>query len=721
MAEKRKVVILGGGAGAMTTAFELTRSPNWQDNFEITIYQMGWRLGGKGASGRDLENRARIEEHGLHVWFGFYENAFELIRLAYEEVNCLGLTPGSPFTDFTKAFTKQSICSMIDQEGADGDNIWSFWFPMSDEIPGTNLEQLDLRTPWDDVVGLLDWLVKHWDLAARRGALPGTGRTLLQRFLFWVRSLFDFWGSQLLGLPLHRAAKHAKKLPRDPRRHSAQDSEFLLSLLDKASEMVGGLLAKATEHTTILRRLLALVDAGAATVRGLIADGVLLDGYDAINQYDLKDWLKRHGCVNPDLVTRAAYDACFAYQNGDISLPRIEAGTALRGAMRTVLSYRGAVLWRMNAGMGDTIFSPLYLLLKRRGVKFEFFHRVEHLGLSQDRTCIESIDLDVQATVTKEVLASEGGFNPLVIIAGIPCWPNRPLYDQLDQSHSMKAFDIESAWTTWNSGLPKKRLRRGLDFDEVVMGISLGALPSICEELIDASPRWRNMVNNVGTAQTQAVQLWLNKTAAELGYSNQLPIPIEELAFISGYLEPFDTYADMSQVLDKEASSAAAGVQQVAYFCNVLPDAKPIPPPAADPNFPAREYQRVKDFALNFFRQRMKPFWPAAVNAQGELDWNVLVDSSNQIGEARLDAQFWRANINPSERYVLSLPGTAVHRLHPAQSGFKNLVLAGDWTFNYLNAGCVEAAVISGRLASRALCGDPKTIIWALGSDLKPE
>src|SRR5579863_4978647 len=154
MAEKRKVAILGGGIGAMTTAFELTRSPKWQDNFDITIYQMGWRLGGKGASGRDLENRARIEEHGLHVWFGFYENAFELIRLAYEEVNRLGLTPGSPFTDFTKAFTKQSVCSMIDQGRKDGDNIWSFWFPTSDRTPGTNIEQLDFRTPWDDVVGL---------------------------------------------------------------------------------------------------------------------------------------------------------------------------------------------------------------------------------------------------------------------------------------------------------------------------------------------------------------------------------------------------------------------------------------------------------------------------------------------------------------------------------------------------------------------------------------
>jgi uncharacterized protein with NAD-binding domain and iron-sulfur cluster len=100
MMEKKKVLILGGGVGAMTAAFELTRAPSWKDNFDITICQMGWRLGGKGASGRDLNNRARIEEHGLHLWFGFYENAFELIRLAYEEVNRLGLTPGSPFTDF---------------------------------------------------------------------------------------------------------------------------------------------------------------------------------------------------------------------------------------------------------------------------------------------------------------------------------------------------------------------------------------------------------------------------------------------------------------------------------------------------------------------------------------------------------------------------------------------------------------------------------------------
>ena len=41
-------------------------------------------LGGKGASGRNAEYGERIEEHGLHIWFGFYDNAFKTIQAAYE-------------------------------------------------------------------------------------------------------------------------------------------------------------------------------------------------------------------------------------------------------------------------------------------------------------------------------------------------------------------------------------------------------------------------------------------------------------------------------------------------------------------------------------------------------------------------------------------------------------------------------------------------------------
>lgn len=52
--------------------------------------------------------------------------------------------------------------------------------------------------------------------------------------------------------------------------------------------------------------------------------------------------------------------------------------------------------------------------------------------------------------------------------------------------------------------------------------------------------------------------------------------------------------------------------------------------------------------------------------------------------------------------------GQLKHRLpaHDPQ-GFANLVLAGDWTHNNFNLGCVEAAVMSGLLASHALTGYP--------------
>jgi len=77
---------------------------------------------------------------------------------------------------------------------------------------------------------------------------------------------------------------------------------------------------------------------------------------------------------------------------------------------------------------------------------------------------------------------------------------------------------------------------------------------------------------------------------------------------------------------------------------------------------------------------------------------------------ARIDAQYLRANIDPSERYVLAPPALNKLRLPPGSSGFSNLVLAGDWTKTAINAGCVEAAVMSGMAASRALCGYPKEI-----------
>jgi predicted NAD/FAD-binding protein len=45
--EPVRVVIIGGGCGAMTAAYELSR-PEHNGRYAITVYQQGWRLGGKG-------------------------------------------------------------------------------------------------------------------------------------------------------------------------------------------------------------------------------------------------------------------------------------------------------------------------------------------------------------------------------------------------------------------------------------------------------------------------------------------------------------------------------------------------------------------------------------------------------------------------------------------------------------------------------------------------
>ena len=85
----------------------------------------------------------------------------------------------------------------------------------------------------------------------------------------------------------------------------------------------------------------------------------------------------------------------------------------------------------------------------------------------------------------------------------------------------------------------------------------------------------------------------------------------------------------------------------------------------------------------------------------------MLADWNNGQGMDRFDRQYFRANVDPSERYVLSLKGTTSFRLAPGDSGFANLVLTGDWTRNGFNAGCVEATTLSGMQASQTISGFP--------------
>jgi uncharacterized protein with NAD-binding domain and iron-sulfur cluster len=212
------------------------------------------------------------------------------------------------------------------------------------------------------------------------------------------------------------------------------------------------------------------------------------------------------------------------------------------------------------------------------------------------------------------------------------------------------------------------------------------------------------MVANVKTVATQAFQVWLNEDARALGWPGD-PVTL------SGFVKPFDTWADMTHLAPREDWPRPPA--SIAYFCNVLAD-PPQPPADDDTGYPARRRAEVRANAVRFLEQDIVHLWPKAVDAHGRFRWQLLMTPDDDApgtgqpaGESRFDTQFLTANVNPTDRYVLALPGTLKYRISPLDNSYDNLTIAGDWTDCGFNEGCVEAAVMSGRLAAHAISATP--------------
>jgi hypothetical protein len=150
--------------------------------------------------------------------------------------------------------------------------------------------------------------------------------------------------------------------------------------------------------------------------------------------------------------------------------------------------------------------------------------------------------------------------------------------------------------------------------------------------------------------------------------------------------------------------------QQLAYFCGVMKDADVIPPPS-DATFPEAERTRSLKQAVDYLEQYVGYLWPDACLGKN-FDWNLCIDAKGGTGSARFQAQYWRSNIDPSERYTLAVTGSTKYRLRADHSGFTNLILTGDWIRNGFNTpGCIESSVISGRQAARAISGIHRPIV----------
>jgi len=725
MSRPIQVAIVGGGCGGITAAFELTR-PEHQGKYEVTVYQLGWRLGGKGASGRGPS--ARIEEHGLHIWMGAYENAFRLMRECYEE---LGRPTDHRFSSWRDAFQPDPYVAVADKNPR---GEWLKWIARFPEMPGLPGDPLTQSNPFT-LTGYMRRtaiLIRTLLLAVqeretvRRQARPPDGQgangqrangedgrvtepTLVQLFADLNR-LLRMGQLTTLATLIEAITLLESVFQYYPGYQLEAVQRFLAAFATNARTQ----LALLIEQDDEIRRVWEIVDLTLAIMRGVLKHGLLTDprGLDAIDEYECREWLRLNGASEASLnsaIMQGLYDLAFAYEDGNFDKPCLAAGQAIRGAFRMFFTYRGALFWKMNSGMGDIVFAPFYEVLKNRGVKFEFFHRLENVRLAGPEVIaggetphVTALQFDVQALVS-----GGGEYQPLIDVDGVPCWPAAPDLAQLEpaEDFALGEVNFESFWD--RSKVAERTLHVGEDFDMVVLAVGLGAVPHVAPELVARDTRWRDMVEKVKTVATQAFQLWLNEDVEQLGWRD---VPVN----LSGFVRPFDTWADMRQLIPEE--NWGPELKSIAYFCSALPT-RGESPSREDVDYPLQAREEVRRNAVRFLKRHMGVLWPDAVrqSEDGETDfrWELLLDGRApeerpvQVGEERFDTQFWTANVNPSDRYVLCPPGTSRYRISPLDMTYDNLTVAGDWTACGFTEGCVEAAVISGRLAAHAISHQP--------------
>lgn len=744
---KRRIAILGGGLASLSAAYELTSYDGWRDRYEVTLYQIGWRLGGKTSNGFGPGDR--IEERGIHIFQGWYQNAFRMVQDAYAYMEAHHLAEGSPLPKWTDAFVPDDATLFTELDRERG--VWTNWpvlFPYDKQLPGT-AGPPPVHEILREAVGLFAELVLGSPYQAHQGCLSKLLAPELIEWFFtppWEKSAPDWWkhASNLADERhgaiekrevrwLKQAAELLGQLKGKP---MVQLGPFEVSALRVATELFAAgmavlrLIAPAdTASESRLAHIVVLGEFGLANLRGVLAD--VYDektsrfDFHRINDFDYRDWLLSHGL--PSAFADSApvrFIYCGAFHNLFGDAPgKLAADMGVRSLLASV-TYRGSLVWKLTAGTGGSLTAPLYKMLSHRGVRFEFFHDVEEIHWSPGDE-IESITVGVQAE-----LNGKDEYEPLVNVKGLDGWPSHPLYAQLEPEQARRLehehIDLESPWSPWKP-VKARVLRRGVDFDDIVLGIPIGATAKICSSIVEHSDAWKKMVDQVRTTPTLGVQLWLRPTLADLGMD--LPqwgmSPGDEPNSVI-YADLLYSWTDMGLVLPFEGWPPEDIPGQLSYYCGTWPLPGPLPP-YSDHGFPARERKRLMDYSRRWLGENMGWFWPEAIKSGNQFDLSLLVDpydpqnERDASGDDRFAAQWFVANIEPTNHYTLAWPGTDRYRLRADQSGFENLFLCGDWTNFGLNIGHVEGAVTSGLLAAQAALkasqqGDARPIFAQVGS-----
>ncbi|QYG94640.1 NAD(P)-binding protein [Iamia sp. SCSIO 61187] len=697
MTERRKILIVGGGPAGLAAALSLTDPdlhPTWRDEYEVTLLQLGWRVGGKGATGRRgravpdgaggwrLEGDARIQEHGIHLFGNMYTNAMRMLDGCLQE---LPPGPDGRVETIDQVLVPSNHLTLADM-------LERRWELTSQTMPHNDLD------PWGpenvpDPATLVGEIIREVLSILEEAFGPGAGEGLRSPG----------------GHHLHLAAlsEILEREELDPREPHAGHHRGALDLLEAARLHLRGHVedAAGTSRAARIRSAWCQVELYVTVLRGVIADGVFERGLATVDHEDYLDWLRRHGMAEAAVTSSATQvpaQICFQVPHGDASLaPTMATSSFLWFVLRQLLSCGQGSYW-FTRGTGDTVIAPFYRVARERGVDVRFFRRVTELVFDEATGRIERVEVDVQATTI-----GDAPYDPLVTVPdGTLAWPASPISAQLVQGEELEAggIDLESWWTPW-APVAHETLVADVDYDCIISALPLPSLAELAPTLVAAAP-WAPAVEAMPGVMTMAAQIWTTVTTHELGLPR---LPGTDRTIGTAAVQPLGL-ADMSDVLAGEAWPERGGPRGLIYLCGPMAHRGPWPAPDVH-GTPDLLAERARATFVQWLRSACSVLPAAGTNAftGGAFDPDLLwcPPDAGAEGEARVDLQYWRANADPNERYVPSPPGSGVLRPQAWASGASNLALASDWISTGMDIGSFEGAVMSGHLAAHALTGAP--------------
>jgi uncharacterized protein with NAD-binding domain and iron-sulfur cluster len=690
---RQRIAILGGGPAGLSAAWSLSATQALRDKYDVTVYQSGWRVGGKCGQGRQGPAN-RIEINGTHYLFGAYDACFALAREIFTELDAAGDTRFGTFDD---QFLPCNVVAM--KEFFNGNwYTWALTIPGNGKPPGTPGEPQTLTDVLHTIIG---WIIDLGTTTAvtdllKDDVIVSAPVSLTPATPTWWKRTGEWLGRELQALE-HLVGVNTMKLAHELVDRLVTDldqpeiRDAIVWLLRHFRDFARKLLAKPMQTSIEARRAWQLIDLGTTILIGVLEDNVFAPGgFEAIDSYDLREWIAKWGAEEATVWSAPLltwYNAIAAYAGGDINSPNMSAGLGLRAMLRLGLTYKGAFAFQLSWEVGDSIIAPMYQVLKNRGVRFMYFHRVQELMPSADGTTIDAFTVEQQVTMASGDPASYDPF--LIMPNGRPVWPNQPMDAQIVNPPAYQN-QLMSFYAP-NSG-NISTLRRGADFDTVVLAIPVAANRWSCAQLMTQKPAWNAMINNLTSTETQSLRLWLHPTVEAMGWEFGQ-------AVLSGYFQPLSTWEDARQLVDAETWPVDNKPHGIATLFGVLGDAPAVYPPPTDTSYETVRWFAAELHAVAFCRAYVGSLWPKATHPRNPvgIDWNSLVVLDPDLtGEARLSAQSIRCNVGPIEAYTQIHKGTLQYRLRPNESGYANLVLAGDWVRNGYEIGSVEGAVLGG-------------------------